>query len=82
MWQLQLPDEEHRLVAEKKRVFSKLVYRPFEKGGSMKKCCMECELFDYCPIIRAWIEACEQPMEVHTFYCSEFKPRKKEGSDD
>jgi len=37
--------------------------------------CMECSHFNECPIIIAWVEACEQPMEVLTFYCSEFERR-------
>lgn len=35
--------------------------------------CMHCAHFDDCPIIRAWVETCEQPMEIFTFHCSEFE---------
>jgi hypothetical protein len=38
-------------------------------------CCMFCELFEYCPIIKAWVAVCGAPQEIFTFYCSEFKER-------
>lgn len=44
----------------------------------MKKCCLECERCIDCPIILAWVEETESPIEVCTFYCSEFKSRKEQ----
>ncbi len=38
------------------------------------KGCLNCKRFENCPIIKAWVEATDSPIESTTFYCSEFKP--------
>lgn len=39
------------------------------------KCCLTCAHFD-CPIIKAWVEATESPIESTFFSCSEYKEQE------
>lgn len=43
----------------------------------MKKCCIDCKHCEVCPIIIAWVEATESPIQVFGFHCSEYEERKR-----
>ena len=37
-----------------------------------ERCCLTCEHFEGCPVIKCWVENTDAPIEATRFYCSEY----------